>query len=144
MVETHGHHDHIQAVPAFREAGLEVAITQADAEMLPAYDLLLDDDVALKVGHLEVRTIATPGHTAGSMCFAIEGTPVLLTGDTLFPGGPGATSLPGGDFSTILRSIEDRLFQPFGDDTLVLPGHGSTTTVGAERGSLEAWAERGW
>jgi glyoxylase-like metal-dependent hydrolase (beta-lactamase superfamily II) len=78
------------------------------------------------------------------MCFAIEGTPVLLTGDTLFPGGPGATSLPGGDFSTILRSIEDRLFQPFGDDTLVLPGHGSTTTVGAERGSLEAWAERGW
>jgi glyoxylase-like metal-dependent hydrolase (beta-lactamase superfamily II) len=144
VVETHGHHDHIQAVPAFREAGLEVAITQADAEMLPAYDLLLDDDVALKVGHLEVRTIATPGHTAGSMCFAIEGTPVLLTGDTLFPGGPGATSLPGGDFSTILRSIEDRLFQPFGDDTLVLPGHGSTTTVGAERGSLEAWAERGW
>ena len=144
VVETHGHHDHIQAVPAFREAGLEVAITQADAEMLPAYDLLLDDDVALKVGHLEVRTIATPGHTAGSMCFAIEGTPVLLTGDTLFPGGPGATSLPGGDFSTILRSIEDRLFQPFGDDTLVLPGHGSTTTVGAERGSLEVWAERGW
>ena len=144
VVETHGHHDHIQAVPAFREAGLEVAITQADAEMLPAYDLLLDDDVALKVGPLEVRTIATPGHTAGSMCFAIEGTPVLLTGDTLFPGGPGATSLPGGDFSTILRSIEDRLFQPFGDDTLVLPGHGSTTTVGAERGSLEVWAERGW
>ena len=144
VVETHGHHDHIQAVPAFREAGLEVAITQADAEMLPAYDLLLDDDVALKVGHLEVRTIATPGHTAGSMCFAIEGTPVLLTGDTLFPGGPGATGFPGGDFSAIIRSIDERLFRPFGDETLVLPGHGTTTTVGAERGSLEGWAQRGW
>ena len=144
VVETHGHYDHIQAVPAFREAGLEVAITQADAEMLPSYDLILDDDVALKVGDLEIRTIATPGHTAGSMCFAIEGTPVLLSGDTLFPGGPGNTKFPGGDFTGIITSIDERLFRPFGDDTLVLPGHGSFTTIGAERGSLEDWVARGW
>lgn len=144
VVETHGHHDHIQAVPAFREAGLEVAITQADAAMLPSYDLILDDDVALIVGHLEIRTIATPGHTAGSMCFAIEGTPVLLSGDTLFPGGPGATSFPGGDFDGIIRSIDERLFQPFSDETLVLPGHGAFTTIGAERGSLASWVDRGW
>jgi glyoxylase-like metal-dependent hydrolase (beta-lactamase superfamily II) len=144
VVETHGHHDHIQAVPAFREAGLEVAVAEADAAMLPSYDLVLDDDVGLRVGDVEVATIATPGHTPGSMCFAVVGTPVLLSGDTLFPGGPGNTSFPGGDFPTILRSIDERLFQPYPDETLVLPGHGAATTIGAERGSFEEWAERGW
>lgn len=144
VVETHGHHDHIQAVPALREAGLEVAVASEDAAMLPSYDLILDDDVALRVGRLEIRTIATPGHTAGSMCFAVLGTPVLLTGDTLFPGGPGATGFPGGDFDAIIRSIDERLFRSYGDETLVLPGHGGTTTLGAERPSLEEWVARGW
>jgi glyoxylase-like metal-dependent hydrolase (beta-lactamase superfamily II) len=144
VIETHGHHDHIQAVPAFREVGLEVSIAPEDAAMLPSYDLTLDDDATLKVGRLEIATIATPGHTAGSMCFAVRGTPVLLTGDTLFPGGPGATGFPGGDFSAIISSIEGRLFGAFGDETLVLPGHGTSTTIGAERPNLEAWVARGW
>ena len=74
--------------------------------MLPSYDLLLEDDAVLEVGRLRIRTIATPGHTPGSMCFAVEGTPLLLSGDTLFPGGPGNTSFEGGDFPTIIRSIE--------------------------------------
>jgi len=144
VVETHGHHDHIQAVPAFREAGLEVAIAPQDAAMLPSYDLTLDDDATLRVGRLEITTIATPGHTPGSMCFFVRGTPVLLTGDTLFPGGPGATSREGGDFATIISSINERLFRPFGDETLVLPGHGASTTLGSERGSLDEWVARGW
>ena len=144
VLETHGHHDHIQAVPAFREAGLEVSIAPQDAAMLPSYDLTLDDDAAIKVGHLELATIATPGHTPGSMCFVIRGTPVLLSGDTLFPGGPGATGFPGGDFDTIIESIDGRLFAAFGDETLVLPGHGDSTTLGAERPSLEEWVARGW
>ena len=89
VVETHGHWDHIQAVPAVREAGISVAVTAADAGMLPSYDLLLTDDEQLRVGDLRIRTLSTPGHTPGSICFAVEGTPLLFTGDTLFPGGPG-------------------------------------------------------
>jgi glyoxylase-like metal-dependent hydrolase (beta-lactamase superfamily II) len=144
IVETHGHWDHIGAVAAMREAGFEVSVAPEDAAMLPSYDLTLDDDVALRVGQLELRTIATPGHTPGSMSFAVLGSPILLTGDTLFPGGPGATKFEGGDFGTIIRSIDERLFGAFGDDTLVLPGHGGSTTIGAERPSLEEWAARGW
>src|SRR5579872_7328875 len=82
VVETHGHADHIQAVPALRDAGYQVAVTAADAAMLPSYDLLLEDDSVLSVGDVRIHTILTPGHTPGSMCFSIEGSPVLLSGDT--------------------------------------------------------------
>lgn len=144
VVETHGHWDHIQAVPAIRDAGFEVAVTAADAEMLPSYDLVLEDDAVIEVGRLRIATIATPGHTPGSMCFHVEGTPLLFSGDTLFPGGPGATKFPGGDFPTIIRSIEDRIFSRFGPDTKVLPGHGADTTIGAETPHLQEWIDRGW
>jgi len=144
VVETHGHWDHIQAVPAVREAGISVAVTAEDASMLPSYDELLEDDSAITVGRLRILTLATPGHTPGSMCFAVEGTPLLLTGDTLFPGGPGNTQFPGGDFPTIIRSIEDRLFGRFDAATIVLPGHGASTTIGSESPHLAEWIERGW
>jgi len=143
VVETHGHWDHIQAVPAMRDAGYDVAVTAADAAMLPSYDLLMEDDEVIEVGRQRLRTILTPGHTAGSMCFRLEGTPVLLSGDTLFPGGPGNTSFPGGDFDTIVRSIEDRLFT-LPAETIVLPGHGASTTVGTERPHLQEWIDRRW
>jgi len=143
VVETHGHWDHVQAVPAVRDAGYHVAITAADAEMLEAYDEVLVDEEVLTVGRLRLRTIATPGHTPGSMCFALEGTPVVFSGDTLFPGGPGATGYPGGDFPTIIESIDRRLFT-MPAETLVLPGHGAWTTIGAERPSLDEWVARGW
>src|SRR5579864_8787404 len=109
VIETHGHWDHIQAVPQIRDAGYDVAVTAADAEMLPSYDSVLEDESVIEVGRLRLRTIATPGHTPGSMCFALEGSPVLFSGDTLFPGGPGATGFAGGDFPTIIESIENRL-----------------------------------
>jgi glyoxylase-like metal-dependent hydrolase (beta-lactamase superfamily II) len=144
VLETHGHADHIQAVPAMRDAGLEVGITAEDAALLPSYDFVLEDDQVLSVGDIEVHTIHTPGHTPGSMCFAVPGTPLLFSGDTLFPGGPGATSYPGGDFPTIIDSIERRLFARFSPETLVLPGHGRHTTIGAEAPHLEEWVERGW
>jgi len=143
VVETHGHWDHIQAVPAMRDAGYDVAVTAADAAMLPSYDLLMEDDAVIPVGRQRLRTILTPGHTPGSMCFRLEGTPVLLSGDTLFPGGPGNTSFPGGDFDTIIRSIEDRLFS-LPAETIVLPGHGAATTVGTERPHLQEWIDRRW
>ncbi len=144
VLETHGHWDHIQAVPAVRDAGYNVGVTAADAEMLPSYDFVLDDDGVIQVGRLRLHTIATPGHTPGSMCFRLAGSPVLFSGDTLFPGGPGATQFPGGDFAAIIRSIEDRLFASLPADTIVLPGHGDDTSIGTERPHLQEWVDRGW
>ena len=143
VLETHGHWDHIQAVPAVRDAGYEVGVTAADAAMLPSYDFVLEDDSVIEVGRLRLRTIATPGHTAGSMCFRLEGGPVVFSGDTLFPGGPGATK-SGGDFPTIIRSVEDKLFSRLPADTIVMPGHGLDTTIGTESPHLQEWIDRGW
>ncbi len=144
VLETHGHWDHIQAVPELRDAGYAVHVTPGDAGMLPSYDQLLDDEAVIEVGRLRLHTILTPGHTPGSMCFRVEGAPILFSGDTLFPGGPGATKFEGGDFPTIIRSIEDRLFSPLDADTIVLPGHGGRTTLGTESPHLQEWVDRGW
>jgi glyoxylase-like metal-dependent hydrolase (beta-lactamase superfamily II) len=144
VLETHGHWDHIQAVPAVRDAGYDVGVTAEDAGMLPSYDFLLEDDSVIQVGRLRLHTILTPGHTPGSICFQVEGSPVLFSGDTLFPGGPGATRFPGSDFPTIIRSIEDRLFTRLPDDVIVMPGHGEDTTIGTERPHLQEWIDRGW
>jgi glyoxylase-like metal-dependent hydrolase (beta-lactamase superfamily II) len=144
VLETHGHWDHIQAVPQVRDAGYEVGVTAEDAAMLPSYDFVLEDETVIPVGRLKLHTMLTPGHTPGSMCFKIEGSPVLLSGDTLFPGGPGNTSFEGGNFETIIRSIEDRLFSEIPEDTIVMPGHGDDTTIGNERPHLQEWIDRGW
>ena len=144
VLETHGHWDHIQAIPAVRDAGYEVGVTAEDAAMLPSYDYLLEDDTVVEIGRLRLRTLHTPGHTPGSMSFHVEGTPLLFTGDTLFPGGPGATQYEDGDFETIIRSIEDRIFSQFDGSTIVLPGHGLDTTIGAESPQLDEWVARGW
>ena len=144
VLETHGHWDHIQAVPQVRDAGYEVGVTAEDAKMLPSYDFVLEDQSVIPVGRLKLHTIHTPGHTPGSMCFKIEGSPVLLSGDTLFPGGPGNTTFEGGDFATIIRSIEDRIFATIPADTIVMPGHGDDTTIGNESPHLQEWIDRGW
>ena len=143
VLETHGHWDHIQAVPQLRDAGYSVGVTAQDAGMLPSYDEVIEDDSVIEVGRLKLHTILTPGHTPGSMCFKLEGHPVVFSGDTLFPGGPGATKFEGGDFATIITSIEDRLFK-LPADTIVLPGHGDKTTIGTERPHLQEWIDRGW
>ena len=105
VLETHGHWDHIQAIPAMREAGYEVAVTAADAPRLKdvGYDVFIDDAEVIEVGNLRLLAIHNPGHTEGSISFAVADTPLLFTGDTLFPGGPGNTALEGGDFATIIQ-----------------------------------------
>lgn len=145
VLETHGHWDHIQAVPAMREAGYEVAVTAADAPRLKdvGYDVFIDDAEVIEVGDLRLSAIHNPGHTEGSISFHVVDTPLLFTGDTLFPGGPGNTQLEGGDFATIITSIDNRLFT-FPAETIVLPGHGLDTTIGAERPQLASWVARGW
>ncbi|NBR99064.1 MAG: MBL fold metallo-hydrolase [Actinobacteria bacterium] len=145
VLETHGHWDHIQAIPAMREAGYEVAVTAADAPRLKdvGYDVFIDDAEIIEVGDLRLLAIHNPGHTDGSISFQVVDTPLLFTGDTLFPGGPGNTKLEGGDFATIISSIDNKLFT-FPAETIVLPGHGLDTTIGAERPQLSQWVARGW
>jgi glyoxylase-like metal-dependent hydrolase (beta-lactamase superfamily II) len=143
VLETHGHWDHIQAVPAVRDAGYRVAVTADDAGMLPSYDDVLEDDSVVEVGRLRLHTLHTPGHTPGSMCFRLEGSPLLFSGDTLFPGGPGNTEHDAARFARIIEAIDRRLFT-LPTETIVLPGHGLDTTIGRERPHLQEWIDRGW
>ena len=83
----------------------------------------------------------TPGHTPGSVGFYTPG--VLVAGDTLFPGGPGATGDDAERFATIMRSLREKFFT-LPDETDVLPGHGTPTTIGDERPSLDDWEARGY
>ena len=145
VLETHGHWDHIQAIHAMREAGYEVAVTALDAPRLKdvGYDVFIDDKEVIEIGNLRLHAIHNTGHTEGSISFAVANTPLLFTGDTLFPGGPGNTKLEGGDFATILHSIDTKLFT-FPDNTIVLPGHGLDSTIGTERPHFQEWVDRGW
>jgi len=140
---THGDHDHIDALAALKERfDVPVAIHPADAERLAAPpDILLHEGGLISVGDEELRVLHTPGHTPGSVCFHLVGT--LIAGDTLFPGGPGATHDNAEDFAQIIGAIRDKLFL-MPDETLVRPGHGDDTTIGAERPHLEEWVARGW
>ena len=145
VLEKHGHFDHIGAVTEMREAGYEVAVTAADAPMLRevGYDVFIDDAEVIEFGRLRLDAIHNPGHTPGSVSFKLAGAPVLFSGDTLFPGGPGATKFEGGDFDTIIRSIDELLFA-LPNETVVMPGHGLDTTIGTERPHLQEWVDRGW
>ena len=107
------------------------------------YDVFIDDAEVIEVGRLRLHAIHNPGHTPGSVSFRVEGAPLLFTGDTLFPGGPGNTSFEGGDFATIIDSIDSKLFT-MPAETIVMPGHGVSTTIGAERPHLQEWVARGW
>ena len=145
VLETHGHWDHIQAVPAVRDAGYDVGVTEADAGMLPAYDYILEDETAIDVGRLRLHTIHTPGHTPGSMCFRLEGSPVLLQRATRCS--PGARATPASRAATSTRSSArstTACSRSSPADTIVMPGHGDDTTIGNERPHLQEWVDRGW
>jgi glyoxylase-like metal-dependent hydrolase (beta-lactamase superfamily II) len=108
-------------------------------------DRHVGDREVLAVGPLRVQVLHTPGHTPGGISLVLAGGAGpghVLTGDTLFPGGPGLTGWPLSDFPTIMSSVRRLLDLPA--DTLVHPGHGPDTTVGAERPALDTWAARGW
>jgi glyoxylase-like metal-dependent hydrolase (beta-lactamase superfamily II) len=140
---THGDTDHIDALSELRgQLGVPVGIGPDDADRLPAPpDFTLGDGQEVAVGEGTLRVIHTPGHTPGSVCFLLNGE--LIAGDTLFPGGPGATRGDRDRFAQIIASIRDKLFA-LPDETAVCPGHGADTTIGAERPHLQEWIDRGW
>ena len=143
ILTTHGHHDHVGAAVEMRERlGVPLWIHPADAALAGFVpDQRLEDGETVLVGDLRVKVVHTPGHTPGSTCLALPGH--LFSGDTLFPGGPGATGRPGSSFEQIIESIRHRLFT-LPDATQVHPGHGLDTTIGTERPQLPEWIARGW
>ena len=149
VVETHNHWDHVQALAEVTAAsGAPVLAHEADADDLPVpTDRRLVDGDVVEVGEARLRVIHIEGHTPGSLALLYEGDPErphLWSGDSLFPGGPGNTDKDPARFATLLRDLEDKVFGALPDETWVYPGHGSDTTLGAERPSLAGWRERGW
>jgi glyoxylase-like metal-dependent hydrolase (beta-lactamase superfamily II) len=144
ILTTHGHPDHWQALDRVADAtGAPTYLHPADADRVPRpADVPARNLGRVTFGAAEVELLHTPGHTPGSTSVLLAGRH-LFSGDTLFPGGPGATSYPGGDFALIMRSLREHLF-PLPDDTWVYPGHGDDTTLGAERPHLPEWEARGW
>ena len=147
LLTTHGHFDHLRAVaPVVEALGIPFLLHPADYELAARTTSVtptaLGDGEVIPLGETSLLTMHTPGHTPGSVSFLSPG--VLFSGDTLFPGGPGATQYEGGDFDTIIRSIKERLFV-LDDGTEVYPGHGpKATTIGKERPELPEWIARGW
>jgi glyoxylase-like metal-dependent hydrolase (beta-lactamase superfamily II) len=143
VLMTHGHEDHWSALGKLRDAlGAAVGIHLDDADMLPLTpNFALTQGQRIAFGAAELRVLHTPGHTPGSVCFLGDG--ILFSGDTLFPGGPGDTKQPLGNFAQIMRSLREQLFT-LPDSTYVFPGHGEPTTIGAERPSLDERERRGW
>ena len=148
VVCTHGHNDHVTVAPELGKA--------LDAPVLlhPADDVLwrmthpdddfraVEDGLVLKAGEVELRALHTPGHSPGSVCWYAPDLGAVISGDTLFSGGPGATGRSYSDFPTILESIKGRLGTLPGP-TVVYTGHGDTTTIGNEIVNYDDWVARG-
>jgi len=151
---THAHVDHISGVAAARRAfGAPVHLHRDDLFLYeravqqgamfgltvgaqPPVDVFFEDGMALDIGCLHVRVHHTPGHCPGEVCLQVGPSGQhgrhLFVGDSLFAGSIGRTDLPGGDYDVLMRSIVSVIF-PLGDDAIVYPGHGPTTTVLRER-----------
>lgn len=147
---THGHFDHILAVAdlkrAFRckvyahvdeerlllEPSMNLSGSMGSEQISVQPDYLLRDNEVLKLLDCDWKVLATPGHTAGSVCYYLESEHVLISGDTLFAESLGRTDLPTGSSTAIVHSITEKLFV-LPDDTMVYPGHGEPTTIGYEK-----------
>ena len=149
VVTTHQHWDHHRALPAVVEAtGARSAAGEDDADALPLEpDQRLVHGDRLVVGDLLLDVVHLRGHTPGSVALAWTdgaGTPHLFTGDSLFPGGVGNTGGDAERFTSLVDDVEQRLFGVYDDSSVVHPGHGARTTLGAERPHLPQWRARGW
>ncbi|MGZ8807335.1 MAG: MBL fold metallo-hydrolase [Mycobacterium sp.] len=149
IVTSHQHFDHVQALEQVaKSTGAPTAAHQLDAEALPVTpDRILAHGDTVTIGELSFDVIHLTGHTPGSVALALVGADPgathLFTGDCLFPGGVGKTWQEG-DFEKLLADVTSRVFDVYGDSTIVYPGHGDDTTLGTERPHLGEWKERGW
>jgi glyoxylase-like metal-dependent hydrolase (beta-lactamase superfamily II) len=149
VVTTHQHGDHWGALREIVDAtGARTYAGRYDAEGIPVpTDSPVEDGEVISVGHVRLTARHLVGHTPGSIVLIYDdphGAPHVFTGDCLFPGGVGNTHGDAGNFTSLLDGVRDKLFDPLPDETWVYPGHGSDTTLGAERPHLDEWRERGW
>ena len=148
IVTTHRHWDHHRALAQVAElTKASTAAGDADADALPVTPArrLVHGDT-LSFGDITLGVIHLRGHTPGSVALVYNDPQAhahIWTGDSLFPGGPGRTTIPQ-DFTSLMSDLEERIFGKFADDTWIYPGHGPDTTLGAERPHLKEWRERGW
>lgn len=150
LATTHKHWDHVRALEEV--ASRTVAPTYAgaaDADALPlAPDHRLDHGDTIRFGDVRLDVIGLRGHTPGGIALAWtepSGRVHLFTGDSLFPGGVGATDrYDDQSFPELIDDVEHRIFDRYGDDTWFYPGHGDDGVLGAQRPHLQEWRERGW
>lgn len=149
VVTTHQHWDHVRALPeVVSRTGARTVAGRDDAEALPVpVDVPVDHGDRVRFGDVHLDVVHLRGHTPGSIALAyhdVDGTVHLFTGDSLFPGGVGATNHPGQSFASLIDDVATRVFGVYGDDTWFYPGHGNDSTLGAERPHLQEWRDRGW
>ncbi|MGY2066636.1 MBL fold metallo-hydrolase [Blastococcus sp. SYSU DS0619] len=150
VVTTHGHWDHHRALPdVVRDTGAVTVAHPADAPDLPVpVQRPVGHGDTVGVGEQALEVVHLRGHTPGSIALVWRGPGDagvhVFTGDSLFPGGVGNTQQDAARFTSLVDDVEQRLFAVLPDDAWVYPGHGSDTTIGAERPQLPEWRERGW
>ncbi|WP_262391749.1 MBL fold metallo-hydrolase [Nocardiopsis sp. CNR-923] len=150
IVCTHAHSDHVNAAVALADLTHTPILLHPDDAQLWHHvhpnrepDAPLLHGETLVAGGVELKVLHTPGHTPGGVCLYAPEIGTLFSGDTLFPGGPGATGQPFSDFPTIIASIRDHLVD-LPPETVVHPGHGESTTVAEAAAHVEEWAARGF
>jgi glyoxylase-like metal-dependent hydrolase (beta-lactamase superfamily II) len=152
VVTTHRHGDHWQALAPVAEAtGAQLVCGRPDLDAIATGAWVeglvgVWDGDRIDLGAESLEVLGLVGHTPGSLALAYagaDGVTHLFTGDSLFPGGPGRTSGPA-DFTSLMDDLEEKVFARFDDATVVHPGHGDDTTLGAERPQLAQWRARGW
>lgn len=149
IATTHQHWDHVRALSAVVETtGARTMAGRDDAPELPVkVDVLLDHGDVSNFDGFDVTAVHLRGHTPGSVALVYqdpEGPAHIFSGDSLFPGGVGNTQKDPGRFTQLIDDVSERLFDVYPDDTVVHPGHGKPTTLGAERPHLAEWRSRGW
>lgn len=148
IITTHSHWDHVRALEEVRSRSEAMTACGADDEsdIAVPMDLTFEDGDTAEFDGFDLEVIGLRGHTPGSIALVYrdpQGPAHIFSGDSLFPGGVGRTNSPE-DFRQLMDDVTERVFERFDDDTVVHPGHGKPTTLGAERPHLEEWRARGW